>query len=291
MPDYEVGRPEPLVLDADPALSAMYALSPYVWAEGDQWLLALRSVPKAHRKEKKVSRVHLGTSDDGLRFAMEPQPMLAPGPDADDRDGCEDPTVVLAGGYTVFYSGWNQAGGEGQLLWADGEDPRRLTKRGRVLPRPEDYANAKEATVLRAADGTWRLYFEYAAGGRSLIGAAEAPALQGPWTPCPAPFGPREGSWDEWHLSPGPVLSTDPPVLVYNGADRETRWRIGWVQLDPECREVVARGDAPLLSPPPVTGDASDIAFSASVVQCGAVRYLYYSISDRDLFRVPLRSA
>jgi predicted GH43/DUF377 family glycosyl hydrolase len=290
MPHYELGEPEPLVLDADPSLSAMFALAPYVWTEGDRWLLALRTVPMAARPEDKVSRVHLGTGDDGLRFTMDPDPFLAPGPGADDRDGCEDPTVVLADGYAVFYSGWNQERGEGQLLWAGGDDLGALTKRGRVLPRPEEYTNAKEATVLPAADGSWRLYFEYAAGGHSLIGAAEAPALEGPWTPCPSPLGLRDGHWDGWHLSPGPVVGagTDTPVLFYNGANQRTQWRIGWAQLDPDCREVVARSDDPLVRPPPVSGDDTDIAFSASAVEHRGTIFLYYSVSDRLLLRVPL---
>lgn len=290
MPDYEVGEPEPLVIDAAPALSQMYALSPYVWTEGRRWRLALRAVPKAERAEDKVSRVHLGTSDDGLHFVMDDEPFLAPGPGADDRDGCEDPTVVLSNGYTIFYSGYNQQLEEGQLLWATGDDLRGLTKRGRVLPRPDDYVNAKEATVLRAADGTWRLYFEYASDGRSVIGAAEAPALEGPWTPCPPPFGAREGHWDDHHLSPGPIIGagTDAPVLIYNGANADTQWRIGWAQLDPDCRRVVARSDAPLLTPPPVEGDATDIAFSASAVEQERTVFLYYAVSDRDLLRVPL---
>jgi len=292
VPDYEVGEPEALVIDAAPSLARMYALSPYVWIEGGQWRLALRAVPRTDRAEDKVSRVHLGTSDDGLRFAMDDEPFLAPGPDPadDDRDGCEDPTVVESDGYAVFYSGYNQQTAKGQLLWAAGGDIRGLTKRGRVLPEPQAYDNAKEASVLQAADGTWRLYFEYARDGHSVLGAAEAPALEGPWTPCPPPFGLREGHWDDYHLSPGPIIGAggDAPVLIYNGANRDTHWRIGWAQLDADCRRVVARSDGPLITPPPVEDDATDIAFAASAVEQGRTVFLYYAVSDRDLFRVPL---
>jgi hypothetical protein len=37
-------------------------------------------------------------------------PTIFPGPDTADLDGCEDPTVVVAGGRThVWYTGYNQS--------------------------------------------------------------------------------------------------------------------------------------------------------------------------------------
>lgn len=288
---YEVGEPEPLVLTAGPALSAMFVLSPFVWREGPRWRLAVRAVPHSERPEEKVSRVHLGTSEDGLHFRMDDEPVLPPGPDPDDRDGCEDPTVVGHDmGCAVFYSGWNQEAEEGRLLWAWSRgDVADVDKRGRVLPEPNRYINTKETALIRAADGSWRMFFEYA-DGRSLIGVAEAPSLDGPWAPQTDPFGTRENSWDSWHLSPGPIIKagTDAPVLFYNGADRETRWRIGWVQLSPDCRSIAARGAEPTVLPHGITGDDTDIAFAASAVEDDGGLWLYYSVSDKNLFRVRL---
>jgi len=295
MPDYVLGEPEPLLVDASPPLSEMFMLSPYAWTEGAKWRLALRAVPDAALPADKVSRVHLGTSDDGVHFTMEPEPFLAPDSSvtADDHDGCEDPTMVGSGDFTVFYSGWNQASEKGQLLWAAGQVPGALTKRGRVLPEPQAYENAKEASLCQVADGSWRLFFEYARDGRSLIGAAESASLEGPWAAYPDPIGPRPGRWDDHHLSPGPILGagTDSPVLIYNGANAETHWRIGWAQLDPDCRYVVARCGEPLVTPPPAEGDATDIAFVASAVELMETTYLYYAVSDRSLFRAALSTS
>ena len=286
---YMVGEPEPLVLAAGPVLSSMFVLSPFVWREGPRWRLAVRAVPHSARPEEKVSRVHLGTGDDGVNFAMDDEPVLPPGPDADDGGGCEDPTVVGdERGCAVFYSGWNQETEAGRLLWAwsDG-DAAAVAKRGRVLSEPNRYTNAKETTLIRTADGSWRMFFEYA-DGHSLIGVAEAPSLDGPWTPQPDPFGTRDASWDSWHLSPGPVINagTDAPVLFYNGADRDTRWRIGWVQLGPDCRTITARSAEPTVVPHGVSGEDSDIAFAASAVEDESGLWLYYSVSDKHLFRV-----
>jgi len=160
-----------------------------------------------------------------------------------------------------------------------------------VLTEPNRYRNAKETAVVRAADGTWRMFFEYA-DGRSLIGMAEASSLDGPWEPRPDPFGTRDGHWDSWHLSPGPIVGagTDAPVLFYNGADDQTRWRIGWAQLDADCRSVVARSDEPTIVPPEVSGEDSDIAFAASAVEDGDSLWVYYSVSDKDLVRARLQA-
>ena len=220
--------------------------------------------------------------------------MLAPGPGAEDRDGCEDPTVQLWNGLTyAYYSGWDGEAEQGQLLLASGPDRAHLEKQGVRLASTEDAKNPKEATLARVADGSWRLFFEYAANGASLIGLASAPDIGGPWTVGEPPFAPRPEAWDAWHLSPGPLLLDDParPVMFYNGATRDAHWRIGWVAFDAWYTRVVARSEEPLIVPPPPTGDATDIAFAASATEAGDVVYLYYSVADKDMIRATLRRA
>ncbi len=58
----------------------------------------------------------------------------------------------------------------------------------------------------------------------------------GPWTVLPDPFGIREDSWDNWHLSTGPISQSpgQDPVMFYNGATHDARWRIGWISFDPD---------------------------------------------------------
>ena len=76
-----------------------------------------------------------------------------------------------------------------------------------------------------------------ATGGESGIGAACACGfgadVAGPWTEWPTPFMPRENSRENWHLSTGSLVTDDPdrPVMVYKGATRDARWKIGG------CRE------------------------------------------------------
>ena len=291
MTGFIVGKIEPFRLDCGPPLSDMYTLSPFVWRENGRYALLLRAVPRSENPAEKIARIYAGYSDEGLCFAMEAQPIIAPGPDAEDRDGCEDPTVIVTGGETfVYYSGWNEANKRGQLLLATGHDSRDLHKRGVMLPPKPGYANPKEATVVQVPDGSWRLFFEYAADGASKIGLASAPAVDGPWTLLPSPVETRPGRWDGWHLSPGPMRTSDleRPVMFYNGATQETQWRIGWIAFDANYTHVLARSEDPLITPPPGQPGDSDIAFAASCVEEQGSVHLYYSVADKDLFRATL---
>ena len=291
MSGFTILRTEPLALERAGPLAEMYTLSPFVWREEGQYALLLRVVPRSENPAEKIARIHAGYSVDGLCFAVEAEPIIAPGPGPEDRDGCEDPTVVVTGGETfVYYSGWNEADKRGELLLAAGRDSRELRKRGVRLPPTEGYANPKEASVVRCPDGSWRLFFEYADGGASKIGLASSPAVDGPWTLLPSPVEARVGRWDGWHLSPGPILVSNPerPVMFYNGATKETKWRIGWIVFDADYTHVLARSEDPLIVPPPVEPGDTDIAFAASCIEESGVVHLYYSVADKDLFRAVL---
>ena len=270
----------------------MYTLSPFVWKDGGRWEMLVRAVPRRDDQPAlKIASAYYGTSKNGLHFVMDDAPAIAPGPDADDLDGCEDPTVAIWNGtYYVYYTGWNQSKEQGNLLLASGPDPRHLVKRGVSLAATPAVDNPKEATIVSVEDGTWRLFFEYAAGGASKIGIASAPSVDGPWTVGTLPFEARPDTWDAWHLSTGPMLQSDPkrPVMFYNGATRDAHWRIGWVAFDAGCTRVVDRCAAPLIVPPPPKGDRTDIAFAASAVEVDGAVFLYYSIADQDMMRATI---
>ena len=292
MNGFVVQAAEPLILEAKPPLSQMYTLSPFAWHDGLRWEILLRAVPRRDdRPELKIACAYYGTSVDGLHFAMDDAPAIAAGPDAEDLDGCEDPTVAIWNGtYFVYYTGWNQSKKQGNLLLASGPDPRHLTKQGVRLAATAAVDNPKEATIVSAKDGTWRLFFEYAQGGASKIGIASAPSVDGPWTVNAPLFDARKGHWDNWHLSTGPILLSDVsrPVMFYNGATQDAHWRIGWIAFDAEYTRIVDRCDEPLIVPPAPEGDYTDIAFAASAVETDDAIFLYYSIADRDMIRARL---
>nr|WP_250890489.1 glycosidase [Sphingobium nicotianae] len=270
-------------------------MSPFVWQEKDgRFGIMLRAVTKMGEAMTDTGVIWAGWSADGRHFSMHDTPAIVPGPDAHDAGGVEDPTVVRLsdGSYVVYYTGVLADMARGELSYATGPSLDRLTKAGVALASSKSEGNTKEATVEQTADGQWRLFYEYAADNASRIGLAIAPGVAGPWTEQATPFMPREHSWDNWHLSTGPLLTHNPdmPVMFYNGATRDARWRIGWVAFDRDCRHVVDRGIEPLITPPPVDDrTATDIAFAGSVVVVTGRIWLYYSLEDRRLARATIR--
>lgn len=281
-----VGRDE-LSYAGSSALAQMYKLSPCVWRDSSRYELLLRVVNRSDTPSRKIARIHYGSSLDGLRFVLDEQPVIAPGPDTEgsyDSGGCEDPTLACVDGvYYVYYTGWNEHLKRGELLLATGTDIHRLEKRGVALPSTAQIINPKEATVVRASDGSWRLFFEYAQATMSKVGIARSSHVAGPWEVLTPLFDVRPDSWDSWHLSTGPILESlgELPVMFYNGASKSAMWRIGYIVFNPNYTSVVARSPEPLIMADEKRNpDDSDIAFSSSVVTSGAV-YLYYSVADQ----------
>jgi predicted GH43/DUF377 family glycosyl hydrolase len=291
---YNVEQIDPVELFNHDALAGNDLMSPYVWREGDHYRILLRVVPRPFTAQSPTGIIHCGESSDGLVFRVDEKPAILPGPGPDDAGGCEDPTVLIAskGGYFIFYTGVDAARQQGALLVAEGADVEHLVKQRVMLKAPPGAGNIKEATLAQTTTGEWRLFYEYAANNASRIGMAGGPTPNGPWTVLPDPFGIREESWDNWHLSTGPIATVDghDPVMFYNGATIDARWRIGWVAFDPDFRRVTARGLEPLLvPPPPVDRAATDIAFAASTLVEGDTIMLYFSLEDRILRRARVK--
>lgn len=298
--DYVVEKIETVTLDIareDGLLAGHDLMSPYVWEEDSQpgvKRLLVRVLANPLGPTDPTGVIYTGTSDDGLLFTMQATPAITPGPDFIDAGGVEDPTVVLAEGgrLMVFYTGVDGRREQGSLLVAVGEDLTLLERKKVMLTAPEGEGNIKEATVARGADGRFRLFYEYARDNASRVGLAVGDSLEGPWTVVDDPFGIREEAWDNWHLSTGPIVSRpgEPPVMFYNGATADARWRIGWIAFDENFERVVDRCIEPMIiPPPPKQRGGTDIAFAASCLDDGETILLYYSLEDRVLSRAHVR--
>jgi predicted GH43/DUF377 family glycosyl hydrolase len=301
--DYVVEQLDTVMLDiarADGLLSGHDLMSPYVWlektddgAKGSIRLL-VRVLKNPLGREDPTGLIYAGTSSDGLAFTMTDKPAIVPGPEDVDAGGVEDPTVVLAenGLLLVFYTGVDARREQGSLLVAKGRDLHSLNKEKVLLKAPEGEGNIKEATVAQGADGRWRLFYEYAKDNASRIGLALADGPEGPWESVDDPFTIREDLWDNWHLSTGPMVVRpgEPPVMFYNGATADARWRIGWIAFDENYTRVVDRCIEPMLvPPPPKQRGGTDIAFAASCLDDGKTISLYYSLEDRVLRRAQVK--
>jgi predicted GH43/DUF377 family glycosyl hydrolase len=296
--DFAVEAIEVVKLDIADSESGLLAghdlMSPYVWeAEGHKKLL-VRVLKNPLGPTDPTGVIYAGQSTDGLHFQMGKTPAIVPGPHQIDAGGVEDPTVVIGSEphLTVFYTGVQATRDQGSLLMATGPSLGRLTKDKVLLEAPPGQGNIKEATVAQGADGRWRMFYEYAQENASRIGLAEADDVAGPWQPVGDPFSVRERQWDNWHLSTGPIFARkgEPPVMFYNGATADARWRIGWIAFDENYTRVVDRCIEPLLVPPPPKERAGiDIAFAASLIDDGPDLHLYYSLEDRVLRRAVVR--
>lgn len=292
--DFNVEAFSPVVLHGPDAVTQRDLMSPYVWkAKNGRYQMLVRAVPKMG-DEADTGTIWHATSENGLVFTAADKPAIAPGPGPEDIGGCEDPTVIELpdGSYVVYYTGVSADRSHGEMLWAAGPEIDKLVKKGVAMASTPSEGNVKEATVDRTKAGAWRLFYEYAAGGASLVGLALGEQVDGPWQHEREPFKPRPGGWDNWHLSTGPLLTSDKdyPVMFYNGATQDARWRIGWIAFDAEYTKVVDRCVEPLIAPPPSPDrQATDIAFAASVVFAGGHIWLYYSRADRALYRATIR--
>ena len=290
---YVVEALDDVSLDCGDPLKAMDWMSPYVWRDGDLLRIMVRGVPDPLGPTDPTGIIWSGTSTDGLGFTMTAAPVIDPGPEPVSAGGVEDPTVVpTAQGLTVFYTGVDARRQQGSMLVASGPDLAHLTEHSVMLKAPEGEGNIKEATLAQAPDGSWRLFYEYARYDASRIGLARSPDLTGEWQPIDDLFTVREDGWDNWHLSTGPIvqLPGHDPVMFYNGATIDARWRIGWVSFDPGYTRVTGRGLEPILMPPPARDRAAtDIAFAASALIVDGRIHLYYSLEDRRLARAIIR--
>ena len=284
---YKVIKIEELKLKCSSPLEGMFKLSPLVWEENGEYQMLVRAVNTSEDATQKVARVYSGISKNGINFKMSDGPVIAPGTTSLDKDGCEDPTVVcISKGYLVYYTGWNQTKMEGQLLMAKGKTLDALTLNNVAIPSKKPYLNPKEASVTQLKNGKWNLLFEYADQHRSKLGKATSKHPEGPWKIKEEFLEAVKDNWDNYHLSPGPVLSdvNGETVMFYNGSDDKARWRIGWVKLD-EKGKVTERSNDPLITPPKSKPGETDIAFAASAVLVGKQIWLYYTTADKSTFR------
>jgi beta-1,2-mannobiose phosphorylase / 1,2-beta-oligomannan phosphorylase len=294
--DFNVEQIDPIVMVGNEAVSRRDLMSPYVWrADDGRYAMLVRAVPRPGETGD-TGTIWYATSADGLRFTATDTPVLVPGPGADDIGGCEDPTPVFRsdGSVVIYYTGVDTTRSHGEMLYAVGPSIDRLEKKGVAMPNTPTQGNIKEATVDRTKTGGWRMFYEFARHDASLVGLAVSDNIAGPWTDERDPFAPRPDSWDSWHLSTGPMLTTDKdmPVMFYNGATQDARWRIGWIAFDAEYRNVVGRCIEPLIAPPPaLERTATDIAFAASAVTVDDQIWLYYSLEDTHLYRATLRQS
>jgi predicted GH43/DUF377 family glycosyl hydrolase len=247
-----------------------------------------------------VSHVGLATSDDGIHFDREPEPVLSPS-EPYDRFGVEDPRVTcIDGTYYLTYTGYDRE--RGLLCLATSTDLRTWTKHGVLFsdfdtfqPQGNDVPGpwSKAGGILPVqVDGRWLMYF----GEGSIWYAWSDDLLH--WTPCPqdepvmTPMGPDSYGSFLVEVGPPPLVTDNGLILlVHNAAvkndDGSVRYTCGQALISPDRPgEVLAHMDRPWLEPSTYEdthGLVSNVTFVEGLVHFKDTWFAYYGQSDSTL--------
>ncbi|MEQ9438989.1 MAG: glycoside hydrolase family 130 protein [Cyclobacteriaceae bacterium] len=178
-----------------------------------------------------TSRIGLATSNDGIVYNTEVEPIFYPDNDAQKKyewpGGTEDPRIVETedGMYVLTYTQWNRD--IPRLAVATSYDLKKWTKHGPIFEKYKDgkYNNKETksgAIVTQLKDGKlvaakikgkYYMYFGvshiWLATSEDLLNWEPLENYQGTLTPV---LNPRPGYFDSWLVEAGP-----PPVLTENG--------------------------------------------------------------------------
>jgi predicted GH43/DUF377 family glycosyl hydrolase len=271
-----------------------YVYNPAAVVHDDRVVLLYR----AHTDDK-VSRIGYASSDDGLTFTMEDEPVLAPTEEYESH-GCEDPRLTYVDGtYYLTYTGFT--GTTALLCLATSSDLRTWTKHGPLFPELDTWKTMAWAVEYRGGKphnkaggivpvqvgGLWHMYV-----GEGAIYHATSPDLRS-WTVGDQPIVEgRPGLWDEHLIEVGapPVVVDDSLVLLVNGArivsieDKLVDYRCGMVRfaLDDPAR-VLDRTVEPFLqptTPEEKAGLVPNVTFVEGLVRFRGQWLAYYGQSD-----------
>jgi beta-1,2-mannosidase len=194
---------------------------------------------------KGTSSLGYATSNDGVHFTRQPQPVMVAEAPYERGAAAEDPRIVRIGvTYYLTYTGYNNVDGVGpkhqdaQLCLATSDDLVHWKRQGVIMPAYKGKWNVgwtkSGATLTEKINGKfWMYYLADAAGQGSQMGVAYSEDLLH-WTEAldhPI-LSSRPGWFDSQVVEPGPapVIVSSGIFLIYNGADDELVYRTGLKQ-------------------------------------------------------------
>ncbi len=147
---------EPL-LRPGPAWSEFALFNPAAIQIGKKTVLLFRAQDRSH-----TSRIGYAESNDGLHFAVRPDPVLSPETDYEKGGGVEDPRVVqINGTYYLTYTAYDLH--SAQLCLATSTDLIHWQRRGIIMPAYRGTWNTQwtksGAIVPQKINGKWWMYY------------------------------------------------------------------------------------------------------------------------------------
>jgi predicted GH43/DUF377 family glycosyl hydrolase len=296
---------------------ALHAFNPAAIAKGGKIVVLYRAEDESGTMEigGHTSRLGLGVSADGVRFARRPEPVFYPADDGQKArewpGGTEDPRIVESpdGTYVLTYTQWNRK--EYRVGIATSRDLLHWTKYGPAFADAgEKYAHfgyksagivtklAGGRLVAAKIRGKYWMYW-----GEKQIRLATSKDLIH-WTPVEDARGnavvvlaQRSGHFDSGfpEVGPPPVLTPNGILMIYNGKNSDGADRDMSIGADAyasgealfstdDPTKLLARGDEPVLKPEmpyEKTGQyAAGTTFAEGLVFLRKRWFLYYGCAD-----------
>jgi predicted GH43/DUF377 family glycosyl hydrolase len=238
-----------------------------------------------------VSTLGRATSHDGIQFTREDHPVLVAEAPYEQGGGVEDPRLTRIDGlWYLTYTAYN--GKDAQLALATSRDLRRFDRRGVIMPANTGRWNVhwtKAGAILaqRVNGKYWMYYMADPAGAYDQTGVARSTDLRSWHEALERPVLPRRpGRFDSRVVEPGPppIVTDDGILLIYNGADDQLVYRVGWALFDgSDPARVIARSDEPIFSPErdwESQGQVPRVVFVEGLVRDGPRWLFYYGGAD-----------
>ena len=255
---FQVRQPNGVVRYSEPVMSPNRALgenlifNPTVIQVGDR----LAMIYRRNAKGPTESRFQLAYSDDGRGFVPDgSNPVLIPDRPF-DRNGCEDPRLVLFNGlYYLTYVG-NMGGSHDAQCLAASTDLLHWEKKGAILT-PEGWNKSQVKAGVIVPEKIGGKYVMYFAGELTAwqpsIGLAVSDDLLH-WT---QPLdhllmSARKDHFDSLGVEPGPtpILLPEGILFIYNGWNAAHVHKTGWALFSKENpSKLLKRCEAPFIEP------------------------------------------
>jgi predicted GH43/DUF377 family glycosyl hydrolase len=261
--------------------------NPAVIKRGDEFVMLYRA-----QDANGTSRLGYATSEDGVHFTRNAEPVLSPEAPYEKDGGVEDPRLVeIDGTYYLTYTGYNKK--DAQLCLATSHDLKHWERKGIILPAYKGNWNVgwtKSGAILtqKIKGKYWMFFLGAAADKTDQMGLAYSTDLEH-WTEATkTPVLPkRPGRFDSRVVEPGPppVMTKDGILLIYNGADDKLLYRVGWALFDKrDPRKVLARSDGPIFAPEEKweeVGQVPNVTFVEGLVHEKDRWLFYYGGADK----------
>ena len=264
--------------------------------------------------QQMTSRLGLATSDDGLHFTKQPEPIFYPDKDSmrtyEWPGGVEDPRVVESedGTYIMTYTSYD--GKVARLCLASSKDLQTWTKHGLVLTGKYKDAWSKsgaivsklidEKIIATKINGKYWMYF----GDTDLFVATSADLIhweveEGEETKKLIPvWHPRSGYFDSRLVEPGPfaLLRDEGILLIYNGSNAPNYNDAGLPKFTYAAGQALFDKDKPyklidrladyFIHPEKdyeKTGEVNEVCFVEGLVFFKGKWFLYYGTADSKI--------